>query len=242
MQNPVFLAFLATLGTWAMTALGAALVFFFKEINQRVLNVMLGFASGVMIAASFWSLLAPAIEMAEDGPCRLGWSPRSGPRRGLFLWIADRLIPHMHFNTPNAKRKAFHPSETEHPARTVDHTPQHSRRNGRRSSVRRPCLGRRKQCRAPCGGSGGDRHRHPELSGRSGRIDSSSKGRPEQSEMLLPWTGIRIRRTRRRRAWRTAGRGCETDPPICPCIRRRSHDLCRRRRTDTRSPAKRHRA
>ncbi|MFA6689161.1 MAG: ZIP family metal transporter [Sphaerochaetaceae bacterium] len=108
MQNPVFLAFLATLGTWAMTALGAALVFFFKEINQRVLNVMLGFASGVMIAASFWSLLAPAIEMAEDGPLPAWLVAAIGfLAGGLFLWIADRLIPHMHFNTPNAEAEGI---------------------------------------------------------------------------------------------------------------------------------------
>jgi len=58
-------ALLATIFTWAMTAVGAAGVFFFKSVNKRVLNAMLGFAAGVMIAASFWSLLAPTIEMAE---------------------------------------------------------------------------------------------------------------------------------------------------------------------------------
>ena len=63
--NPVVLALLATLFTWAVTAGGAGLVFFFREINQTVLNMMLGFASGIMIAASFWSLLNPAISMAE---------------------------------------------------------------------------------------------------------------------------------------------------------------------------------
>ncbi|KAI0982687.1 hypothetical protein GJ496_011682 [Pomphorhynchus laevis] len=63
--NPVTQALLATLFTWGVTALGASMVFFFKTINKRVLNGMLGFASGVMIAASFWSLLSPAIELAE---------------------------------------------------------------------------------------------------------------------------------------------------------------------------------
>ena len=65
-QSPVMQAFLATCFTWLLTALGAGLVFFFKEINRKVLDGMLGFAAGVMIAASFWSLLAPAIEMAEN--------------------------------------------------------------------------------------------------------------------------------------------------------------------------------
>ena len=63
--HPILQALLATLFTWGVTALGASLVFFFKTINRKVLDAMLGFAAGVMIAASFWSLLAPAIEMAE---------------------------------------------------------------------------------------------------------------------------------------------------------------------------------
>lgn len=64
--NPILQALLATIFTWTVTALGAALVFFFKKVNKNVLDAMLGFAAGVMIAASFWSLLSPAIEMAEN--------------------------------------------------------------------------------------------------------------------------------------------------------------------------------
>lgn len=64
--NPVMQAFLATLFTWALTAAGAALVFMKKDVNPKVLDMMLGFAAGVMIAASFWSLLNPGIEMAEQ--------------------------------------------------------------------------------------------------------------------------------------------------------------------------------
>ena len=63
--NPVMQAFLATLFTWAVTAAGAALVFMKKDVKPKVLDMMLGFAAGVMIAASFWSLLNPGIEMAE---------------------------------------------------------------------------------------------------------------------------------------------------------------------------------
>lgn len=65
MSNTVLLSLIATLGTWALTALGAAVVLFFKAPKQSLLNVMLGFSSGVMIAASFWSLLQPAIERAD---------------------------------------------------------------------------------------------------------------------------------------------------------------------------------
>lgn len=64
--NPIFAAFIATLFTYGITALGAALVFFFKKVNKNVMDAMLGFAAGVMIAASFFSLLAPSIEMAEN--------------------------------------------------------------------------------------------------------------------------------------------------------------------------------
>jgi ZIP family zinc transporter len=101
LQNPVFLALLASGFTWGMTALGGAMVFFFKSINQRVLNMMLGFASGVMIAASFWSLIAPAIEQAEkDGGPLPSWAVASvGFLAGAgFLWLADRIIPHLHFD------------------------------------------------------------------------------------------------------------------------------------------------
>lgn len=87
--------------TYFMTALGAGLVFFFKDIKKDVLNLMLGFASGVMIAASFWSLLAPAIEQAETNG-DIAWLVVSVGfgAGGLFLYIADKTLPHMHFG-PN---------------------------------------------------------------------------------------------------------------------------------------------
>ena len=65
MDNTVWMALFATLGTWTLTALGAATVIFFRSPDARVMNMLLGFAAGVMIAASFWSLLAPAVERAE---------------------------------------------------------------------------------------------------------------------------------------------------------------------------------
>ena len=95
--NPILLALFATLFTWGLTALGASLVFFFKTINKKVLNAMLGFAAGVMIAASFWSLLKPAIEMAEENGS-IPWVPAvvgflSG---GAFLLLIDKTLPHLH--------------------------------------------------------------------------------------------------------------------------------------------------
>jgi ZIP family zinc transporter len=94
---PTMQALLGTLFTWGMTALGAALVFFFRRINKIILNAMLGFASGVMIAASFWSLLQPAIVMAED----IGQIPYLVAALGFlagggFLMLVDHLLPHMH--------------------------------------------------------------------------------------------------------------------------------------------------
>jgi len=95
--NPVVLALFAGLFTWGVTALGAGLVFFFKTINQKILNAMLGFASGIMIAASFWSLLNPAIEMAEAGgknplfPAVFGFLGG-----GAFLLLVDHILPHLH--------------------------------------------------------------------------------------------------------------------------------------------------
>ncbi len=96
--NPILLALIATLFTWGVTALGASLVFFFNTINRRVLNLMLGFAAGVMIAASFWSLLGPAIEMEEAKESSYTWLPAvvgflSG---GAFLLLIDKLLPHLH--------------------------------------------------------------------------------------------------------------------------------------------------
>lgn len=95
-------ALVGTIFTWGMTAAGASLVFFFKEINKAVLSLMLGFASGVMIAASFWSLLDPAIAQAEingDLPWLVaGIGFAAG---GLFLYFADRIIPHVHFGPNN---------------------------------------------------------------------------------------------------------------------------------------------
>lgn len=101
-QAPIIQALLGTLFTWLVTALGAGLVFFFKRLNQRALDSMLGFAAGVMIAASFWSLLAPAIEMAESMG-KISWIPAvvGFLLGGIFLRFADRILPHLHMGQPD---------------------------------------------------------------------------------------------------------------------------------------------
>ncbi len=101
--SPVLQALFATLFTWGVTALGSAGVFLSKEIHPRTLNGMLGFASGVMIAASYWSLLAPAIAMSEGGSLP-AWFPAviGFLLGGAFLYLVDRLLPHLHFQTPSS--------------------------------------------------------------------------------------------------------------------------------------------
>jgi zinc transporter, ZIP family len=95
--NQIQQALIATLFTWGVTALGATLVFFFKTINKKVLNGMLGFAAGVMIAASFWSLLAPSIEMAEElGQIAFITAGTGFLFGGGFLYLIDKLLPHLH--------------------------------------------------------------------------------------------------------------------------------------------------
>jgi ZIP family zinc transporter len=108
-QNVVLQALLATCFTWAMTAFGAGTVFFFKTINRKVLDGMLGFAAGVMIAASFFSLLSPAIEMAEASRAiGRGLPPWAVAAIGflsgaVFLRLADRLTPHLHADSQEAE-------------------------------------------------------------------------------------------------------------------------------------------
>ena len=96
MDSTVWMALAATLGTWGVTALGAATVVFFKSPDRRVMNMMLGFAAGVMIAASFWSLLSPAVERAERGAALPAWAVVTlGFLAGaLFLWGSDKVVTH----------------------------------------------------------------------------------------------------------------------------------------------------
>ncbi len=95
--NPVLQALIATCFTWALTALGSSAVFFTRTINRKVLDTMLGFAVGVMIAASFWSLLAPAIEMSVGKKIPMWFPAAVGFLIGaIFLRIIDKILPHLH--------------------------------------------------------------------------------------------------------------------------------------------------
>ncbi len=95
--SPITQALIATLFTWGVTAAGAALVFFTRNINPKLMDSMLGFAAGVMIAASFWSLLAPGIEMAQQMG-QIPWVTAiiGFMGGGILMRIADRILPHLH--------------------------------------------------------------------------------------------------------------------------------------------------
>lgn len=100
--NPVWQAVIATTFTWLVTALGAATVFLFKQVNRKLLDGMLGFAAGVMIAASYWSLLAPSIEMAELVGNLPIWLPAAVGflLGGAFIRMIDIFLPHLHLGFP----------------------------------------------------------------------------------------------------------------------------------------------
>ncbi|HQW68708.1 MAG TPA: ZIP family metal transporter [Flavobacterium sp.] len=97
--NPILAAFYATMFTWFLTALGASFVFFFKTMNRVVLDGMLGFTGGVMVAASFWSLLAPAIEMSKgEGFVKVIPAAVGFLLGALFIFGLDKVLPHLHIN------------------------------------------------------------------------------------------------------------------------------------------------
>lgn len=97
--SPFLMAVLMTLANWGFTALGAATVFLFREIDRRVFDGMLGFAAGIMLAACFWSLLAPAIALSPAPswlPPLIGLAVGSG-----FMMLLDRTLPHLHLEAPS---------------------------------------------------------------------------------------------------------------------------------------------
>jgi len=106
--HPVVQALVATLFTWGVTALGASLVFLTRSVGRRVLDFMLAFAGGVMIAASFWSLLAPAIAMAE-AQGRTPWIPAAVGflLGGAFIRLIDWFLPHLHLGFPTSEAEGI---------------------------------------------------------------------------------------------------------------------------------------
>ncbi len=97
--DPILAALLATTFTWGLTAFGASFVFFFKNMNRVVLDGMLGFTGGVMVAASFWSLLAPAIAMTQgEGFVKVIPAAVGFLLGAIFIFGLDKVLPHLHIN------------------------------------------------------------------------------------------------------------------------------------------------
>ncbi|HOD12036.1 MAG TPA: ZIP family metal transporter [Candidatus Omnitrophota bacterium] len=106
--HPIMQALGAGVFTWGLTALGAAFIFVTQKFSQKVFDAMLGFAAGVMIAASFWSLLAPAIAMAQDNG-QIAWLPAAlGFFLGaLFLRLIDMILPHLHLGFSSSESEGI---------------------------------------------------------------------------------------------------------------------------------------
>ena len=109
-QNVVFLALLAGLFTWGCTIVGSAIVFFFKNISRKLLDIMMGFAAGVMIAASFWSLLDPSLTYAtQNGYGKWSWFPAASGflLGGVALRLIDAVVPICIWGMTSLKQKVF---------------------------------------------------------------------------------------------------------------------------------------
>ncbi len=107
--NPVIIALIVGCFTWLFTGLGSALVFLKREFSQKLFDTMLGFAGGIMVAASFWSLLAPAIEIAKSYNSFLSWfAPTVGFLIGaIVLRVVDMVLPHLHLGFPTAESEGI---------------------------------------------------------------------------------------------------------------------------------------
>lgn len=139
MYPVLFLALLATIATWSVTALGAATVIFFKSPNARLMNLMLGFASGVMIAASFWSLLQPAIARAEMRQGLPAWLiATTGFLSGAaFMWLSDQAVSHarIRIGSMQAAKNPVSADPASNPCRNYRNNDKHHRKTFTPSAI-----------------------------------------------------------------------------------------------------------
>lgn len=110
--GPIKAALLATIFTWLVTAFGASWVFLIRQPSRKVFDILLGFAGGVMVAASFWSLLSPSIQMAERLYPSMPWMPAAigFAAGGVFLFALDKVMPHLHVNFGIEEKEGIHTS------------------------------------------------------------------------------------------------------------------------------------
>ncbi len=189
--SPVMQALLGTCFTWFVTALGAALVFFFKKIDRKVMDGMLGSAAGVMIAASFWSLLAPAIAMVEKSG-GIAWLPPlvgflSG---GAFLWGIDRLLPHLHRGFPTKDAEGIKTSWQRSILLVLAIT-LHNIPEGLAVGVAFGAAAAGYPSDHRCGHCPGNRYRSPEFSGRCRGFRTAAAGRLVTFQEFHVWTVFR---------------------------------------------------
>jgi ZIP family zinc transporter len=216
--NPIWQAFGATMFTWFLTALGAGVVLFFRTINRKFLDAMLGFAAGVMIAASYWSLLAPAIEMAEEFGNVPSWVPATVGflAGGLFLWVVDKILPHLHLGFPDEEAEGIK-TNWQRSILLVLAITLHNIPEGLAVGVAFGALAADLPSATFAGAVAlGSRHRHPEFPGRGCRLRSLAPGRPLALEMLLVRSIVRRGGTHRRCARCHRRYLYAPDPALCP--------------------------
>ncbi len=219
--------------TFLMTSLGAAVVFFFrKEMKEEYQRVFLGFAAGVMIAASVWSLLIPAIDQAEEMGL-IGWIPAAGgfALGGIFLCLMDKLLPHIH---ANSNTREGLPAKLKRTTMLVFAVTLHNAPEGMAVGVAfAPCSDRRGESGSPCSCCGPcSRNRHPELPGRSGYLTASQTGGAAQVESIFVWQHVGNCGTNSRCAGGYAGNERPGSNAMASGICGRGHDLCSDRGID----------
>jgi hypothetical protein len=221
--SPIVQALLGTAFTWGVTALGAAGVFLSKEINRKLLDGMLGFAAGVMIAASYWSLLAPSIDMSIS----LGYPGYLPPAVGFLLggavlWAIDRLLPHLHMNMPTSSAEGIKTSWQRSVlflAITMHNIPE-GMAVGWRSARRRRNPGATVAGESPWHWASACR-----ISGRAGGFGPPAPRRPLALQEFLVRPAFRIGGTHRRGDRRGRGDHYAPHPALCPGFCSRRHDL-----------------
>jgi len=226
--HPVVQALWVGLFTWGMTALGAAAVFLTKEVNRTVLDAMLGFAAGVMIAASYWSLLSPALEMSQDmGVWR--WFPAASGflLGGAFLRGVDYFMPHLHLGLPIDKaegiKTSFRRTTLLILAVTLHNIPE-----GLAVGVAIGAAAAGLAFRDSAGRLGaGFWYRNSEYAGRISHLGAASERGAYSPEKFSLWSNIWDRRA----FCQYFGRGgCVMDTPgpaVCPGFCGGGYDLCR---------------
>jgi ZIP family zinc transporter len=200
--NPVVQALMATLFTWGLTALGAGIVVFTKRVSPLLMDISLGFAGGVMIAASFWSLLAPSIDMAEDAGMT-PWLPAAVGFLGgaLFMRLVDMILPHLHLGLPTSEaegpKTSWQRSTLLVLAITLHNIPEGLAVGVAFGAV----ASRRRVGHHRCSSCPGHRYRPAEFSRGNGGVTAAETGGHVQAQSPVVWSVVRHGGTGGRCPW-----------------------------------------